>query len=51
MNDNRYSVLLSVYRKEQADYLNQALLSMVSQTVVPDEIVIVRDGPLTRELD
>lgn len=51
MNDNKYSVLLSVYRKEQAEYLDQALLSMVRQTVAPDEIVIVRDGPLTRELD
>ncbi|MCI8403205.1 MAG: glycosyltransferase [Lachnospiraceae bacterium] len=45
-----YSVLMSLYRKENPDYLRQAIDSMINQTVKPDEIVIVEDGPLTQEL-
>ena len=47
---SKYSVLMSLYRKEDPAYLRQAVDSMLSQTVRPDEIVIVEDGPLTDEL-
>ena len=46
----KYSVLMSLYEKECPDYLRLALDSMFGQTVMPDEIVIVEDGPLTPEL-
>lgn len=46
----KYSVLMSVYFKENADYLKKSIESMINQTVVPDEILIVEDGPLTKEL-
>lgn len=46
-----FSVLLSVYQKEQAEYLRQCLDSLSGQTLPPDEIVLVKDGPLTPELD
>ncbi len=46
-----YSVLLSIYAKEKSGYLRQALDSMLAQTVAPAEIVMVKDGPLTPELD
>lgn len=46
-----YSVLLSIYAKERVGYLRQALDSMLSQTVPPSEVVMVKDGPLTPELD
>lgn len=46
----KYSVLMSLYRKEKPEYLRIALDSMLNQTVVPDEIVLVEDGPLTEEL-
>ncbi len=45
-----YSVLMSVYVKEKAEYLRMAIDSMIHQTITPDEIVIVEDGPLTDEL-
>ena len=45
-----YSVLMSLFKKEHPDYLRQALDSMINQTVKPDEIVLVEDGPLTDEL-
>ena len=45
-----YSVLMSLYKKEHPEYLRLALDSMINQTVKPDEIVMVEDGPLTYEL-
>ncbi len=46
----KYSVLMSLYKKEDPDYFQLALDSMINQTVKPDEIVLVEDGPLTDEL-
>ena len=47
----KFSVLLSVYRKEQPAYLRQSLDSIFTQTLLPDEVVLVKDGPLTDALD
>lgn len=47
---DKYSVLMSLYIKEDPAFLRQAVDSMLTQTVKPDEIVIVEDGPLTEEL-
>lgn len=49
--DNSYSVLMSVYRKEKAEYLKQAMDSIWSQTIPTDDFVLVCDGPLNAELD
>lgn len=46
----KYSVLMSLYKKEKPEYLRLAIDSMLNQTVPPDEIVMVEDGPLTDEL-
>jgi glycosyltransferase involved in cell wall biosynthesis len=46
----KYSVLMSLYIKEKPEYLRLAIDSMLAQTVAPDEIVIVEDGPLTDAL-
>ena len=46
-----YSVLMSVYYKEKPEYLRQAMDSMIHQTVLTDDFVLVCDGPLTVELD
>lgn len=48
---NTYSVLMSVYYKEKADYLCLSVKSMIDQTVPPEQFVLVCDGPLTPELD
>lgn len=42
-----FSVLMSVYTKEKPEFLIQAINSVYNQTVPPDEVVIVEDGPLT----
>ena len=47
----KYSVLMSVYANEKADNLSTSVESMLLQTVKPEQIVIVKDGPLTPELD
>lgn len=47
----KFSVLLSIYIKEQPVYLKESLDSLFKQTLPPDEIVLVKDGPLTPELD
>ena len=46
-----YSVLMSVYVNDNADYLVDSINSMINQTIVPAEIVIIKDGPLTYDLD
>lgn len=48
---NRFSVLLSIYYKEQPAYLRLALDSVFSQTIRADEVMLVEDGRLTPELD
>lgn len=50
-NSKEYSVLISVYFREKPEYLEQALNSIIKQSVAPSEIVLVCDGPLTKELD
>lgn len=45
-----FSVLISIYKKENPDWFREALESVFAQTVQPAEIVLVEDGPLTPEL-
>ena len=47
----KFSVLMSLYYKEKPEYFCQCMESILNQTVLPDEIVIVKDGPLTEELE
>lgn len=42
---------MSVYKNEKAEYLKQAVDSILSQTLIPNEIIIVKDGILTDELE
>lgn len=47
----KFSVLMSIYHRERAEYFNQAMHSIwQEQTVKPTEIVLVQDGKLTDEL-
>lgn len=46
-----FTVLMSVYSREKPEALDQALASLARQTLPPAEIVLVKDGPLTPELD
>ena len=45
------SVLMSIYYKERPEYFDQAMKSIWdNQSMKPDQIVLVEDGPLTPEL-
>lgn len=46
----KYSVLMSVYAKVDAEALKLSVGSMVNQTYKPDQIIIVWDGPVGQEL-
>ena len=48
---SEFSVLMSVYSKELPDYLRQSLDSVFNQTTCAAQVVLVKDGPLTSELD
>ena len=45
------SVLMSVYYKEKSEYLEKAIESIINQTYKPKQIVVIKDGKLTEELD
>lgn len=45
-----FSVLMSVYKNEKAQYLDALLKSIEDQSIIPNEIVLVEDGPLTKDL-
>lgn len=49
--DYRFSVLIPVYYKEKPEYFSEALASVINQTLKPNEIVVVKDGPLTEGLE
>ena len=47
----KYSFLLSLYKKEKPEYLDQCLESLSLQTYPPSETVMVFDGPVTDSLE
>lgn len=50
MRQDEFSVLISIYYKERPEWFREALDSIFAQTLLPSEIVLVEDGPLTPEL-
>ena len=47
----KFSVLMSIYSKENAMYFDRAMVSIWDeQTIKPSEIVLVEDGRLTDDL-
>lgn len=51
MESTRFSVLMSVYISEKPDYFKDCMDSLLNQTILPSEILIVKDGPLKEEVD
>lgn len=46
-----FSLLMSVYQGEQAQYLDECLQSVCRSTLIPAEVVLVEDGPLNEALE
>lgn len=47
---SNFSVLMSLYIKEKPEYFDECMKSVIHQTVLPTEVVIVLDGPITEKL-
>lgn len=48
--NKKYSVLMSVYKNDNPAYLEEAIESMLNQTIPPEQYVIVVDGPVPEEV-
>ena len=46
-----FSVLMSVYHKDNPQWLKQAIDSVLNNTIKPNQIVLVVDGPIPNELE
>ena len=47
----KFSVIISIYKSDVPDLVRVALDSLMQQTLLPNEIVIVGDGPVPAELE
>lgn len=47
----KFSVAMSVYKNDNPEYFRIALDSVCTQSLCPDEIYLVVDGPISEELD
>lgn len=48
--DHKFSVLMSLYIKEKVEYFQECMESILNQTILPNEIVIVEDGPISKDV-
>ena len=46
----KFSLLIPVYKGDRADWLEKALQSIASQSLLPDEVVLVEDGKIPQDL-
>lgn len=46
----KFSVLMSLYSKEKPNFLRESLESVFTNTILPDQVVLVLDGPIGEEL-
>jgi len=51
MSNQEFSVLMSVYYKDNPQWLKEAIESVINQTVKPSQIVLVVDGTISDELE
>jgi len=51
MNEFAFTVAVCVYIKDNPIWFEEALESIKNQTLLPDEVLIVTDGPITDDLE
>lgn len=51
MRFQKFSVLMSIYYKEKLEYFKSCINSILNNSILPSEIVIVKDGKLSDELE
>lgn len=47
----KFSVLMSVYKNDKKEFFIEAIESVLNQTLLPNEIVIIKDGEVSEELE
>ena len=47
---NKYSVLMSVYYKENPEWLKESIESMLKQTILTDDFVIIKDRTTNKRI-
>ncbi len=51
MSEVKFSVAMCVYGGDNPEWFDIAVKSVINQTLMPDEVVLVVDGPVPHELD
>ena len=46
----KFSVLMSLYHKENPHFLRESLESVFTNTIQPNQVVLIIDGPIGSEL-
>lgn len=45
-----YSILMTVYKNDNPEYVRKSIRSMLNQSVLTDDFIIVKDGPIPQSL-
>ena len=51
MKKIKFSVLMSVYKNDFPEYVDKAINSVLAQTLLPNQFVIMVDGPISNKLN
>ncbi len=51
LNEMKFSVSMCVYKNDNSEHFHQAIESIINQTIKPNEIVLVVDGPIPPSID
>ncbi|HEM5988856.1 TPA: glycosyltransferase [Streptococcus suis] len=47
----QFSLLMSVYHGDSPDFIRECLDSLLASSVLPDQFVLVQDGPISKEVE
>ena len=51
LKEMKFSVSMCVYKNDNPEHFHQAIESIINQTIIPNEIVLVVDGPIPPSID
>ncbi len=51
LNSKKFSVSMCVYKNDNPEHFHQAIKSVMNQTVKPNEIILVVDGPIPSSIE
>lgn len=51
LNEMKFSVSMCVYKNDNPNFFHEALESIINQSIIPNEIVLVVDGPVPKSIE